>query len=374
MYQTLRRLTSLADVHLVTVLDYVYEQEAHEPLTRLCASAEFILRPEGQPKEFGSIVPHAVREFANADLQWTIHRQMFTKEVDLVQLEYMPMGQYAGDYRRLACALFEHDIYFQSIARQLPSMTLGRKVSATFEYLRALRYELRLLPRLDRIQVCSSANRSVLASFLPRLAVPVDDDLRAGIDVSCYDFKPCGREPDTMLFLGNFRHAPNLEALSWFAGEVLPRVLERRPAARLIVVGADLPPRHFLPRHSGAIEMRGYVDDVRQPLAECAVFVCPILAGSGMRVKLLEAFAAGIPCVSTYIGAEGLADKDGDICALADAPQIFADRTAWLLENPREAAEMARRARASVETRDFAHMTRNLVTSYRDTLATKRSR
>ncbi len=60
------------------------------------------------------------------------------------------------------------------------------------------------------------------------------------------------------------------------------------------------------------------MEDVREPLSRYAVFVCPILSGSGMRVKLLEAFAAGIPVVSTTLGAEGLTSKDGDICALAD--------------------------------------------------------
>ena len=66
--------------------------------------------------------------------------------------------------------------------------------------------------------------------------------------------------------------------------------------------------------------MLGYVEDVREPLARYAVFVCPILSGSGVRVKLLEAFAAGIPVVSTWVGAEGLAVKDGEFCALADDP------------------------------------------------------
>ena len=74
-------------------------------------------------------------------------------------------------------------------------------------------------------------------SFLPALAARVDDGLRAGIDVSRYAFRPHGREPDTLLFLGNFRHLPNLEALSWFASRVFPLVQEKRLEAKLIVIG-----------------------------------------------------------------------------------------------------------------------------------------
>ncbi len=103
--------------------------------------------------------------------------------------------------------------------------------------------------------------------------------------------------------------------------QVFPKVRAEEPRARVVVIGSDPPPRHSLPE-AEAIELVGFVDDVREPLTRYAVFVCPILSGSGVRVKLLEAFAAGIPVVSTRLGAEGLADKDGEICALADDADI----------------------------------------------------
>ena len=120
--------------------------------------------------------------------------------------------------------------------------------------------------------------------------------------------------------------------------------------------------------------MLGYVDDVREPLGRYALFVCPILSGSGVRVKLLEAFAAGIPVVSTVVGAEGLARKDGDVCALADDPARFAERVLELFESPQVAAAMARRARAEVETNwDMAAITARLVESYRALWEEKRA-
>ena len=143
-----------------------------------------------------------------------------------------------------------------------------------------------------------------------------------------------------MLFLGSFRHAPNVEALDWFLKDVFPRVREAEPRARLKIVGAEAPPLHSL-RDVKGVEMVGFVEDVREPLGRYALFVCPILAGSGVRVKLLEAFAAGIPVVSTHVGAEGLADKDGEICALADDGAAFAGHVVRLLEHPEEAEAMA---------------------------------
>ena len=119
-------------------------------------------------------------------------------------------------------------------------------------------------------------------------------------------------------------------------------------------------------RTKNKIDLIGFVDDVREPLKRYALFVCPILSGSGVRVKLLEAFAAGIPVVSTRLGAEGLADKDGDLCALADDAPSFAEHIVKLLRDPKTAAQMAERARAEVVAkRDMRVMTEQLVECYR---------
>ncbi|HWZ30422.1 MAG TPA: glycosyltransferase [Bryobacteraceae bacterium] len=366
MYQTVRQLARLCELHLIVLLDYPHERKPHEELEKICASVEYLVRMEGRRKAIGSIEPYAVREFRNPNLAWLIHRQIYTRRIDVLQLEYTVLGQYAGQFRRIPSILFEHDIYFQSIARRLPYMigTIPR-IQARWEYLRSLRYELRLLPHADRIQVCSDDNARYVESFLPQLHGRIDAEYRAGIDTSLYAFRDTGREPFTMLFLGSFRHLPNSEALHWFVHRVLPLVRAREPRARLVVIGSDPPPRHSLPE-ADAIELIGFVDDVRDALSRYGLFVCPILSGSGVRVKLLEAFAAGIPVVSTRIGAEGLASVDGEICALADDPAGFAERLLQAIEQPAKAAEMAGRARAFVcEKRDMRAMTEKLFESYR---------
>ncbi|SPF54822.1 Glycosyl transferase, family 2 [Candidatus Sulfopaludibacter sp. SbA4] len=375
MYQTLRQLAKLADVHVVELLDWPWQEKDNEALRGFCASVEWIVRANEEDKGMGSILPKAVREFANADLEWLIHRQLWTRRVDVLQLEYTPMAQYRGAYVRIPSVLFEHDVYFQSVGRGLGHMPgMIGEWKARMEYLRALRYELQTLPRLDQVQVCTPANRDYLLSFRPALAPKLRPGLRAGIDTAHYEFRNCGREPLTMLFVGSFRHDPNRVAMNWFVEEVMPRILERQPKAKLVVAGSDPPPDHAYSDFSGALELLGFVEDVREPLGRYAVFVCPILSGSGVRVKLLEAFAAGIPVVSTVVGAEGLARKDGEFCRLSDDPAGFAERVVGLFEDPQEAAAMASRARAEVEENwDMAAITRRLVEEYRVLVKEKRA-
>jgi GT2 family glycosyltransferase len=373
MYQTCSELARLSHLHLIALLDFEHERAAHDELATQCKSAEFLIRMKGSVHGFTSVTPHAVAEFCNPDLEWLIHRQIFTKKVDVVQLEYLTMGQYAAAFRQIPSILFEHDIYFQSIGRQLPNMkSLIVRAKARFEYLKSFRYELDLLPRMDRIQVCSADNAAYLCEFAPGLRERIDDDLRAGIDTSRYVRADSPREPDTMLFLGGFRHLPNQEALEWFTRYVMPEILKARPSARLVVIGSEPPPRHSLPDLGSALELRGFVEDVNQPLMQYAVFVCPILSGSGVRVKLLEAFAAGIPVVSTRIGAEGLASADGEICRLADDPKDFAGAVVRLFDDQAEAVRLATRAREYVEReRDMRVLTARLEQSYRAAIQKK---
>jgi GT2 family glycosyltransferase/glycosyltransferase involved in cell wall biosynthesis len=375
MYEALRELSQHHEVHALILLDTFDDKAdqtaANRALESLCASVELILRPKN--REFASSQPHAVTEWASTDVRWAIDRTIYMRRIDVVQLEYTPMGQYGEPFRNVVSAIFEHDIYFQSVARTahfLPS-ALAR-ARARFEYLRALRFELQMLPRFDQIQVCTRDNRDYLVPFAPALAPRIRSGLRAAINAHAYQFPGGPREPKSLLFIGSSRHEPNRAAVEWFIDRVLPRVIAECPELRFYLAGFDPSKDGQLARYP-QIEMLGTIADVKPLLAEKAVFICPILSGSGVRVKLLEAFAAGTPVVSTRIGAEGLARTDGDVCALADEPDDFASRTLALLRDPEAATDMARRARAEIEQNwDSTAVIGRLERSYRERLRTKK--
>ena len=373
MYGTVRELAKHAEVHAIAMLELPEQREAHEELRAICASMELPVRTGVDPEPSASLRPRSVREFADPDLEWLIHRKIYLDRIDILQLEYTSLIQYAGRFERLASVIFEHDIYFQSLSRGLAQKKGIVLAKASAEYLRALHYELTHLPDCDQVQVCTRENREFLASFLPRATTRIQEGLRAGIHVSQFAFHSGGRQPGSMLFVGSFRHTPNVEAIKWFMDHVLPRILERRPDARLVVAGSDPPPRGLFAKAARAVELLGFVEDIRTELACREVFVCPILSGSGVRVKLLEAFASGIPVVSTAVGAEGLARTDGEFCALADDPAAFADKVLQILNCPQQAQAMTERARMEVESNwDMPLLTQKLEESYRQVLNEKR--
>jgi len=373
MYGTLVELAKRCEVHALINMEYLWQVPDHDELKRFCATVATPLCQPYAPPEPASTLPFAIREFREREMAYLLNRIVYLNQVDVVQLEYTVFGQYGGDYRHIASTLFEHDVSFQSIARgfryiQQPVL----KFKAVWEYLRMLRYELALLPRFDVVQVCTRENRLYLESFRPGLHGRIQEGLRAGIDASLYPYPGPPREPFTILFLGNFRHLPNITAMQWFCRESLPRIVERYPQTRVIVAGADPPPQHMFQDPTGAIELPGYIPDIRPLLQRNAVFICPVRSGSGVRVKLLEAFASGIPVVSTYVGAEGLARTDGEFCFLADDPLAFADRVIELFTNPERGEQLAAAARAEIMANwDMPAITEKLVASYRAALKTK---
>ena len=361
MKQTLKALQPRADVHLLSFVDEAAQLPNQESLRTITASAEFFPR-EGKGRRLAELLPHVIHEFEDRDFAWAVNRTIFLKKIDVVQIEYTILGQYAGDYQHIPCLLFEHDISFQSIGRSLRNQW---RLGTFIAYMQLLRYETRLVKRFARVQVCSRENADYLLQFVPELRGRVDPNLRAIIDTESYRYVAGGREPNTILFVGSVRHKPNLNALIWFVDHVFPLVLRLQPEAKLVVAGAGSWEALREKLDHPNIRPLGFVPDMRALFAQYSVFVCPILSGSGVRVKLLEAFASGIAVVSTTMGAEGLADKSGEICELADLPEDFAKSIIHLLQDPVYATNLAWRARKKMEEeKDASKVTAHLVEMY----------
>jgi GT2 family glycosyltransferase/glycosyltransferase involved in cell wall biosynthesis len=348
MREAITALQTLANVHVLSFVDIEEQLEAQKALLPKCSWGLFLVRPHFRIPEGWTMVPTAIREFQVREFAWALHRSIVLQEIDVVQLEYTVMGQYAGRYENLPCMLFEHDISVQSLWRQIRGG--NRSKAVLLEYLRMRSYEPKLLRRMTRVQVCSRENGQHLSEVAGGLKQRIDCDVRACIDTDSYGYSEQPRQPNSLLFVGSFRHAPNLEGLKWFVREVFPLVLGEKPRTILNVVGSGAPGDVPAWLQHASIRFVGPVENVRAPLGRYSVFICPVLTGSGVRVKLLEAFAAGIPAVATSVGAEGLAPQTPPVCELADSPREFANATIRLLGDEKYRLTLSRNARAFVES------------------------
>jgi GT2 family glycosyltransferase/glycosyltransferase involved in cell wall biosynthesis len=371
MKQAVEGLAAGCRLHLLCLLERDADFATHRELAQRCASAELVLHDARRRRGAPLLWPQSAQSFWDPDLLWKIHRTILLRRIDIVQLEYAQLASYGARFRQLVSCLFEHDLHFQSVQRGMLSdgwLGLPRRA---YEYLRALRFELIRLRQFDVVQVCSGAQRHALRALLGE-EPPVKENLRTAIDVSGYPCRLEGREEGTVLFVGNFRHTPNLEALTHFRKCIVPLVLAREPSARFVVAGASAPDWLASVLESSGIEFLGPVADIREVLGRYAIFAAPILSGSGVRVKLLEAFASGIPVVATSLAAEGLC-KPGDAEAwIEDEDGAFAEAIVALLSSPAQGRALARTARAAVERNwDRRAAVSRLLAQYRAVHATK---
>jgi glycosyltransferase involved in cell wall biosynthesis len=194
-----------------------------------------------------------------------------------------------------------------------------------------------------------------------------------GVDTAAYADLPTGRPRGTPLFLyvGTMSWAPNASAACFLAHEVLPRVRQWFPEARLRVIGKDPPPAVRALAGLPGVEVTGAVPSMLPHLREAHALAVPLTAGGGTRLKILEAFAAGLPVVSTPVGCEGLRAAHGEHLLVAQR-EHFAEALRDLFGPSEIGARLARRARTLARDRfDWSAVGRVAVAAVADA---KRSR
>jgi sugar transferase (PEP-CTERM/EpsH1 system associated) len=219
--------------------------------------------------------------------------------------------------------------------------------AARFEQRRLERYERALCASFDAATVVAEADRLAIGAGLRGLVLNPN-----GVDLVRFPFREGPREADRIVFTGNLGYFPNVDAASWFAGEVLPRIRRAVPGATLDLVGAR-PARRLrtLPRRDPSIRVLSFVPDIAPHLARARVAVAPMRAGSGQLLKVLEAMASGTPVVATGVATSGLEIEDGRHLLLADSADGFARQVVRLLQDPPLAARLAREAHRLVQQR-----------------------
>ena len=140
------------------------------------------------------------------------------------------------------------------------------------------------------------------------------------------------RESKTLLFIGGFYHQPNVDAMQFFHERILPLIREKVPQVRLKIVGTN-PPESIRRLDGGGVTVTGFVQDTRPYLESATVSVAPLRFGAGMKGKVGEALAAGLPLVTTTIGAQGMSLISGQDCLIADRPAEFASDVVRLLSD-----------------------------------------
>jgi polysaccharide biosynthesis protein PslH len=205
--------------------------------------------------------------------------------------------------------------------------------------------ERQWLPRFDRLLVTSARDAELVRRIAPVPDVVVYPNALPEMAA------PRRVEQEEIVFSGNLEYAPNIVAIRFFYDRIWPSLRSRWPRLKWKIVGKHPEPIRSIVHRDPRIELTGFVEDAIASLARAQVAVVPVLAGSGTRIKILEAWAAGTAVVSTTLGAEGLDCRDGEHLLLADDPGDFARAVSQLLATPKKRDEIGSAGRSLYESR-----------------------
>lgn len=270
-------------------------------------------------------------------------------DFDIVQMESIFCAPYLSAIRSVSntkVIIRTHNVEFE-IWEQLAAQD-NNPVKQWYLNLLAARlkqYELDVLNKVDgivSITLEDSSRMKQLGIKVPIETVPI------GIDIRKTEIQSINQEHIHLYHLGAMDWAPNVEAIEWFLDEIWSKIEIELPDVKCTLAGRKMP-QQLIDRSKGNLTIEPEVDSVSEFTSDKNVAIIPILSGSGMRVKIIEALALGKVVVTTKLGATGIPYREGEHLLIADSAAEFLDKIKYLENHPSKIKEMSNAARKLAE-------------------------
>lgn len=356
MLEVLRRL---ARRHEVTVLSFWRDEEAREGLQRLRQDmpvdvvpvAFARLRPGRHlPRQLWwrwqgkrQRLPADVPVWDQPAMHQAVSRVLAAQPIDLIQVEWPYLSTYALAHPAVPSILITHDIFSVGLQRRAALATgAGERQRLQRQADAWSRYESRVYPRFGAVAAMSTTDAAIIRQRAPAASVVV---LPNGVDTAALTPGEIRSQVQQLLFVGSPTHAPNLDAACWLLTDIWPALRQQHPDLHLTLVNLDHPQVRACV--SPNVEITGRIPDLVPMYRQADLVLVPLRAGSGTRLKILEAFALGVPVISTSIGYEGLDVTPGEHLVAAERGDDFMDAVGRLM------GDTALRRRLSIKAREL---------------------
>jgi ribosomal protein S18 acetylase RimI-like enzyme len=342
IFNLLREMAVEFDIFLFAFRDQE-KMDDIAPVLEHCARIVLVGKSRYREPRWSSLLPPEVHEFHSAALQAALARIRRECKIEAVQVEYTMLAPYAGEI------LVEHDITFdlyRQVRDRLP--TRAAQFSQQWDYWRWRRFETKWVKRYQQVVVMSEQDRAALNR--PNVTV-----IPNGVDLT--RFTPEIERPgQRLLFIGSFRHFPNIVAFRFFVEQVWP-ILRAQSSDISVTVVAGQDPLIYWRQYTGLdslptddrVHLLEFVSDVRPLYVEANLVVVPTLVSAGTNLKVLEAMAMERAVVSTQSGCAGLGLEHCVNVWIADKAEDFANAIQMLLQDHSLRQQFAAAGRAHVE-------------------------
>jgi sugar transferase (PEP-CTERM/EpsH1 system associated) len=303
--------------------------ELHRPAARLGQLVQLARGLAGP-------VPYNIRKYGSSTLEQRARQLARQGEVDVVHCDHVHMAPY-GPSTGLPYVVDEHNVetvIWERFARD-PEEPLYKRALFRQQAFWLRRAERRLCREASLVLLCSQTDEQALRELVGPGRAPRTVVVPNGVDVGFFAAPGPAADAGHVFFTGSMDWAPNENAVLTFVDEIYPEMQRELPGLRFYVVGRN-PGARLRERHGAAgVHVTGTVPDVRPYMRGALALLVPMRVGGGTRLKILEAFAAGVPVISTAIGIEGIAAEPGVHYLRAETAAEFAAGARRLREEPR---------------------------------------
>jgi sugar transferase (PEP-CTERM/EpsH1 system associated) len=320
--------------------------------------------------------PLTVINYTSEEMKSLVAGIVTARPFDLIHIDGFSMAAYAPFLESISHSPVRvvynwHNIVSEALRRYSSNVkSVPRKLYASLTARRAEGVERMLLRSGFGHAVCSVREQQQLLAIEPRARIVVVEN---GVDTDYFSGTAASTLTPTrsrIVFVGSMDYYPNTEAVVLFARHIWPRIRERFPEWHFTIVGSNPGPAVIELRSERNVEVTGTVPDIRPYYGDAVAAVVPLRTGGGTRLKILEAMAAGVPVVSSTLGAEGLEVTPGRDLLIADDAEDWLLALASLCQQPSRWSELAAAGRALVLARyDWQMLGDRLYESYRQWLA-----
>jgi glycosyltransferase involved in cell wall biosynthesis len=341
--------------HAVTVLcfrDTEEELEHVAALEAMCERVEVIERGQSLDDWVHDplhLVPRSISlEFGNPLMRRRVFEEVSSGMYDLAQFEFLDVAYLLPRGVRIPTILTHIEVASRVMAQRVrASKNPLQKLSLLTQWVRALHFEATVSKRFTTNVFLTEPEAESIVRFTPTIAYAVN---HLGVDCNYFTRGVEPVVPGSLVYMGYYRHRPNVEAVLFFCQSVLPRIWAQRPDTTFNIVGGSPPEEIHSLAEDPRIRVVGWVNDYRPWLLQAEALVAPLLSGAGMRTKIIEAWASGKAVVATPLAVEGCGAIEGHNVLVAREADAFASQVLRILTEPDLRDRLADGGRRTAET------------------------
>ena len=332
-FMFLKYLSQKFDIHLLTFIEEP-EEEKHVPeLRKIFKKVDTVLRiPSPLPSRLKLLFPVHFWGYYSDAMRDRLIEILRTRVIDVVHIKSTQMCYYIEFIKRLPVLFTEFDTGILSIKKSYikPNRGLKRILDYVFS-LQVYIWMTKYMKKFDKIIAVTDSDKKKLSLFRAEEDIEV---VNTGVDIKHFSSGYEVVKENRLVFVGFMNHYPNVDAMLYFYNEIFPLIKAKIPDVKLTIIGSGKADEINAFKSDSAIEITGYVEDMRPYVRKGAVFVAPMRKGEGLKGKLLEAMAMRKAIVTTPIGCKGLPVVSGRDLLVAVQPEEFARDVIRLLRDP----------------------------------------